>query len=209
VIGDDEVAPETVDDLLRHGPAVLGALVAVAVFTGLRSGSRGGPLALEAPDVRHVLLSPVDRGVALRGPAYRQLRFLLFVGLGVGVAVGQLALRRLPGNGAAWMGVSALFGVVLVSIYFGSALLASGLRSSRSLATAVGGLPVLWAVLDVVEAVDGLPMAPTTPIGRLPMWPLEFDVIGVIGPILALVLVGVGFVLLPGTSLEAAERRTN
>ena len=56
----------------------------------LRLAGRGGPLALERPDVRHVLLSPVDRGVALRGPAWRQLRFLVGVGAAVGAVTGTV-----------------------------------------------------------------------------------------------------------------------
>lgn len=209
VIGDEKVEPGTVADVIRHGPAVLGALAAIAIFTGLRSGSRGGPIALEAPDVRHVLLAPIDRGVALQGPALRQLRFLTFVGLAVGAGVGQLALRRLPGNGLAWMAWSALFGAVVLWIYFGSALMASGLRVPRWLATVVGGLLVVWSVLDVLESVDGLPAAPTTTIGQLPLWPLETNLWGLVGPVLALLLVGVGLAVASGVSLEAAERRTN
>ena len=59
-------------------------VAAFAVALGLRSGSRGGPLALERADVRHVLLAPVDRTTALRAPAIRQLRFLGFVGIVAG-----------------------------------------------------------------------------------------------------------------------------
>ena len=104
-VGDTKIDAEAVDRLAESGPAVLGLVVAVALFVGLRSGSRGGPLALERADVRHVLLAPVDRAVALRGPALRQLRFLVAAGAGVGAATGQLALRRLPGNPAEWLSV--------------------------------------------------------------------------------------------------------
>ena len=68
-VGDGKLDDAALADVKLHGPGALGLLIALAVFAGLRSGSRGGPLALERPDVRHVLLSPVDRGVALRGPA--------------------------------------------------------------------------------------------------------------------------------------------
>ncbi|MEZ5137468.1 MAG: hypothetical protein R2711_01395 [Acidimicrobiales bacterium] len=106
-VGDGDVSAGALADVRDHGPAVMGLLVALAIFSGLRAGSRGGPLALEKPDVRHVLLSPVDRGVALRGPAWRQLRFLTAVGAAVGAVAGQLALRRLPGNPLEWLLVGA------------------------------------------------------------------------------------------------------
>jgi len=75
VIGDERLDAAAVADLRADGPAVLGVVAALAVAVGLRSGSRGGPLAVEAAEVRHVLLAPVDRGRALRTPARRQLRF--------------------------------------------------------------------------------------------------------------------------------------
>src|SRR5207245_9660315 len=69
--GDRRLRPSTVDAVRHHGAGVLGLVVALAVAVGLRSGGRGGPLVVEAPDVAHVLLAPVDRGAALRGPAVR------------------------------------------------------------------------------------------------------------------------------------------
>ena len=45
-----------------------------ALAAGLRSGAQGGPLALEAPDVAYVMLSPVDRRRALLRPAVQRLR---------------------------------------------------------------------------------------------------------------------------------------
>ena len=59
---------------LDHGPAVLGAGVALAVALGLRSGSDGGPIAIEPPDVRHLLLAPVPRRDVLARPVVQRLR---------------------------------------------------------------------------------------------------------------------------------------
>ncbi|WP_254127229.1 ABC transporter ATP-binding protein [Aquihabitans sp. G128] len=204
-IGDDRVSAATLVDVRAHGPAVLGTILALAVFMGLRSGSRGGPLALEQADVRHVLLSPVDRGVALRGPAWRQLRFLCFASAAVGATAGQLALRRLPGNPAEWMAVGALFGVAVVGVGFGSALVSAGTGLKAWLATLGGGLLVAWSVADVF---DKAPTAPATFAGRLAIWPLRTDPLGLVGLAAALVLVAAGMRLVAGTSLEAAERRT-
>lgn len=203
--GDDKVGPTTVTDIKVHGPAVLGVLVALALFVGLRSGSRGGPLALEQADVRFVLLSPVDRGVALRGPAWRQFRFLCFVGAAVGASIGQLALRRLPGNPAEWMATGALFGVIVVSIGFGAALVAAGTGLRQWLATVLGGATVVWSLADVFEKG---PTAPGSFVGRLPIWALHVDPIALVGLPVAAALVAGGMWLVSGTSLEAAERRT-
>ncbi|HEX2575954.1 MAG TPA: hypothetical protein VHK88_06360 [Aquihabitans sp.] len=204
-VGDDEVGASTLADVRVHGAAAVGVVAALAVFLGLRSGSRGGPLALERPDVRHVLLAPVDRGVALRYPAWRQLRFLTFVGAAVGATAGQLALRRLPGNAAEWLFFGALFGVVVVGLGFGSALVAAGTGLRSWLATLVGGLLLAWSVAD---ALDRAPTAPGTIAGRLALWPLEAEPLALLAVAVAAVLVAAGMRLVAGTSLEAAERRT-
>lgn len=205
LIGDGEVDAAGLVDVKAHGPAAMGLVAALAVLMGLRSGSRGGPLALERPDVRHVLLSPVDRGVALRGPAWRQLRFLSAVAAAAGAAAGQLALRRLPGNSLEWVLVGAAFGVTVVGLGFGCALMASGLKLKGWLASLIGSVLVAWSVADLVGKA---PTAPATFVGRLPMWPLHSEPMGLIGPVLAVLLVLVGMRFVAGTSLEAAERRT-
>ena len=50
-----------VADIAKNGPALIGMITALAFLAALRSGAQGGPLALEAPDVAYVMLSPVDR----------------------------------------------------------------------------------------------------------------------------------------------------
>jgi hypothetical protein len=205
LIGDEQVNAAGIADLKEYGPAAAGVLVALAVFLGLRSGSRGGPLALERPDVRHVLLSPVDRGVALRGPAWRQLRFLVGVGAAVGAVAGQLLVRRLPGNAVEWIVFGALYGIAVVGLGYGCALLASGLKVKHWLASLVGGLLLLWSVLDLLGKA---PLSPFTVVGHLAVWPLEPDWLAIAGIVLAVVLVLLGMRWVSGTSLEAAERRT-
>ena len=208
VVGDGDVAPATLADVRAHGPAVTGLLAAFAVFMGLRSGSRGGPLALERPDVRHVLLAPVDRAVALRAPAWRQLRFLVAVGAAAGATAGQLALRRLPGNPAEWMIVGAVFGVVVVVLGFGSALVACGLKLPSWTATLVGGVLVAWSGADAFDTRGRVPTAPASIAGRLALWPLRTDPWAVLGPLVAALLLAIGVRGVAGLSLEAAERRT-
>ena len=71
LFGTHPVSASDLADVLRYGPAALGLVVALAVAAGLRSGTRGGPLALEAPDVTHILLAPdaARARVARRGMA--------------------------------------------------------------------------------------------------------------------------------------------
>ena len=103
MVGDDVLDPRQVAQVRVDGPGWIGLVAAFAIALGLRSGSRGGPLALERADVRHVLLAPVDRTMALRAPAVRQLRFLGFVGMVVGGISGDMAAKRLPGSALAWV----------------------------------------------------------------------------------------------------------
>jgi len=101
-LGDSRPSPAGFADLLDHGPAAIGLLAAAAVALGLRSGSRGGPLAVEPAEVRYTLLAPISRRTALIGPALRQVRFTAFLGAVVGAIGGVLAWRRLGDNGFAW-----------------------------------------------------------------------------------------------------------
>src|SRR4051795_4954744 len=50
-LGDAKADLETVHSIAARGPAMLGLLVALLLAGGLRTGARGGPLALQPPDV--------------------------------------------------------------------------------------------------------------------------------------------------------------
>ena len=206
LVGDQKLTAAQLVDVKDHGPALIGLLAAAGFAIGFRSGSRGGPLALEAADVRHVLLSPVDRGYALRGPAFRQMRFLALCGVGAGAAAGQLAMRRMPDKPAAWIACGALFGLLVVALYFGAALTASGLRIKPLLATAVAFVLIAWSVVD---ATGRGVTAPFTLAGKLAIWPLHFDPLAFIPIAVAAALLFIGFRQVSGTSLESAERRTS
>lgn len=207
VVGDERLGAAAIGRVADEGPALLGLVAAVAIAIGLRSGCRGGPLAVEAADVRHVLLAPVDRGVALRSPAMRQLRFAAFAAAAVGATIGQFAGRRMVGHGAgpAWVASAALFGVAVVTLALGSALVASGRRLPTWLGGAVAAAIVALAAADVAGVVG---WSPTDPVGRIAVWPLDFAPIGVVALAVGIALVGVGLAGVAGISLEAAERRT-
>src|SRR5688572_12361034 len=102
LVSDEPATPEQIADLLEHGPAVIGVGLALAVALGARSGSDGGPIAIEPPDVRHLLLAPVPRREVLTRPVVQRFRSVVFGGALAGAIAGQLAARRLPGSGEAW-----------------------------------------------------------------------------------------------------------
>ncbi|HVW32372.1 MAG TPA: hypothetical protein VHL53_07525 [Acidimicrobiia bacterium] len=194
-----------------HGAAALGLIVAYLVALGLRSGSRGGPLSLEAADVRVVLLAPIRRRMALRAPALRQVRSAAFGGLCVGAVVGNLAGHRLPGGFAGWVASDAAFGLVAAVLAVAAALLACGLRLNRPLASALGVAILAWSAADLAA---GATTSPLTFVGRIGLGPLTGDVAGgslalalVVGATLAVVLLAAALARLDAMSLEAAEHR--
>lgn len=208
-VGDDRVGAATVGSVRDHSPAWLGLALALAVALALRSGVRGGPLALEAPDVAHVLLAPVDRSVVLRGVAYKQLRAVTTGGLLAGAVAGNLAARRLtaarPADVAAWIGCGAAFGALAAAAVWGSALVASGRRWGPRAAWAAGAALVAWSVADLAA---GTTTSPATMLGALATWPLGARAVVPVGVAVALAVPVVGLRAIAGFSVEAAERRT-
>ena len=205
MIGDNPLTATQLHQVLSDGPAWIGGVAAVALAIGLRSGSQGGPLALERAEVRHVLLAPVDRTAALRAPAIRQLRFLAFVGIVAGAITGQIASHRFEGQTLAWVGTGALAGATLVALGAGAALVASGVRCPRWAATVIG---VALVGLAVADGLDLITHSPTAPFGELALWPLEWSPLGFVTPVVGAVLVAAGVARLGHTTLEAAERRS-
>lgn len=205
LVGDDSLRAGQLDQVWLHGSGWLGLAAAFALALGLRSGSRGGPLALERAEVRHVLLAPVDRTTALRAPAVRQARFLAFVGLVAGGIAGDLASKRMPGGTTAWVATGALAGLTLVALSVGAALVAAGTRLPRWVASILGLVLIGLAIADGVEAIA---TSPTDPFGRLALWPLRFHPIGLAAVGVAVALLLAGLSLLGRVSLEAAERRS-
>ena len=205
VVGDDGLSAGQLTEVRAHGAGWLGAIAAFAVAFGLRSGSRGGPLAMERAEVRHVLLAPVDRTTALRAPAVRQARFLAFVGIVAGSIAGNLASNRLGGSTTAWVATGALAGLTLVGLCVGAALLAAGTRLPRWAASLLGLLLLAGAVADGVDAIG---TSPTAPFGDLALWPLRFQAVGLLAVVAAVLLMAGCLARLGRMSLEAAERRS-
>jgi hypothetical protein len=206
LVGGGPVDESGIDRILADGPRVLGLLTAFALAGGLRSGSRGGPLAVEPAEVQHALLAPLSLRKALHGPAVRQARFLLFVAVVAGAIAGQLVARRLDGGIALWAGTAALWTAATMTGAVGCGWLASGHRLHRSAATALGLVLIAWSVGDLTEV---LPQSPLTELGRLALWPIEAEPLAFAPVVAMVVLAGLGLASLGGSSLEQAQRRSS
>lgn len=202
---DAAVAHSALGDVRAHGAAVVGAAIALGVALALRSAGRGGPLALEAADVRHLLMAPVERRYVLRGPAVQQLRFGAFAAGAVGGVVGIVAYRRLPGAPAAWVVALAATGAVAAVGVLGAGQAASGGRLKRWWSL-LAGLAVLgWSAADILF---GTRTSPFTLLGELALWPLHLDPMALVGVAVSLGLACAGLASVGGLSIEAAERRS-
>ncbi len=195
------------DSIRVHAPPIIGIALALGLLAGLRSGSHGGPLAIEPAEVQYTLLAPLDRGVALRPAAFAQLRIAAIVGAVTGAVVGNFVFRRFPGSPVEWISCLALFGALVPVSVLGGALLASGRRLPSLLAGGTGVALVLWSVADLVF---GLTTSPATMLGELATLPLQHGArvaLAGAGALLALALVGFGLLGIGGILLEAARRR--
>lgn len=205
ITGDTRVGHQTVLNVSSHGPQVVGAVIGVALAVGLRSGGRGGPLVIEAADVRHVLLSPMDRAVALRPVAVRQLRFGALVGAGAGALGGLLAYRRLPGGFPAWVVSGAVVGLVTATAALGLAMVVAGRRGGRVLGTGLALAVAAWSGADLAEKTA---TSPATFLGDVAVWPLTWRPLGVVGLGAAAACAVIGLGSVAGSSIEAAESRS-
>jgi len=165
-VNDAVVTRATVADITRHGPGALGLIAAVAVAAGLRSGANGGPVALEAPDVRHLLLAPIPRAVVMRRPVAQRIRSTAAAGALVGVVAGVLAARRLPGSTTAWAAAGAVAGGCAVAIFAATAVIAHVTRVPQTLATACGAALVGAQAVAAGTDVPG----PADTFGSLFLW---------------------------------------
>jgi hypothetical protein len=203
-IKDTSVAASTEASVLQHGPAVLGLLAALSLMAGLRGGAQGGPIALEAADVVHVMLAPIDRRRALMRPAGQRLRSSMFTAAIAGGVVGQLAGRRLPGSLVAWAAGGALFGVTVAGLWLGAALLAHTLHLPRWLATVAGLGAVAWQGAALAWHVP----APGNVVGSLGLWGWRQHPVDLVPTAVAVTAVVAGFALLRRISLDALARRS-
>jgi hypothetical protein len=204
VVGDERVGASAVARVERDGAAVVGAVLAVAMVVGLRSGNRGGPLTLEAPFVAHVLLSPVARDRALRDPAVRQLGQALVGGATAGGIVGVVATHRLPLASLPVVLWAAVAGAAVAVAAAGAAMVVAGLPVPKPV---VHLLCLALAAGSVVDVVAGTAWSPGSMAGRLALGGVDLDPVGLAVLPVAVALAAAGIAVVGGTSVEAARRR--
>jgi hypothetical protein len=210
-IPDEPVSTQTAAEVWANGPGWLGLAAVLAIGIGLRSGSRGGPLAVEEADVRHVLLAPVDRRRALLRPAVQTLRTSMFATTIIGALAGYLATRRLPGTAPHWVFWGGVWGAVAGLLYVGSALIAHGLRVPRWLATTLAVTIVSWQLLSALPESTGIALDITgvaDTFGDLALAIHGIDVTALIYPIISLAIACAGLALLARQSVDALLRRS-
>jgi hypothetical protein len=205
LVGDNALSDAQAADALRHGPALLGMVAVLAFAAGLRSGSQGGPLALEGADVVHVMLAPVPRRTALLRPTIQRIRGAVFACAALGAVFGQLAGRRLPGSALAWFASGALFGANAALLWVGGALVAHALRIPLAISTTIAGVAVALQALAITTDLPG----PADIDGSLAMWGWRQQPIDLIALVLSIALAAVGAALVARTSLEALARRAS
>lgn len=210
LVGDEPVTTGLAD-VAVDGRGLVSLVAATAVFVGLRSGARGGPLAIEAADVAHVLLAPVPRRAVLRLPFVQRLRTAVLAGLSLGAICGRLAAQRLPGSPWAWAASCAAAGALIGVLWCGAALVAHS--RPRWIVGGIGVLVVAWHAADAAGTVP----APLRGIGAVAMSAMaDTDGVPVDAPWIAvaiavavvLVMLAAGTATLERMSLEALARRS-
>ena len=204
----------TTVDLLARGPSIAGVVAALAFAVGLRNGSDGGPVSIESADVRHVLLSPVNRRRALLRPVIQRIRAVAFLpALSFGV-VAQLVAREVEGSRAAWAASGAIFGVCVGVLYVGTALLAHELRCSGWFATLFGSGIVVWQGVAAWttwqhSAGNGGTQVPGPfdLIGGVLFWGIRQGSVEAVAIVVVLAMAALGVVLAGRLRLEPLERR--
>lgn len=205
LVGDEPLSAAQAANVAEHGPAVLGMVAVLALAAGLRSGSQGGPLALEAADVVHVMLAPIERRTALMRPTVQRVRSMVFAGAITGAVFGQMAGRRLPGSALAWFGSGALFGGTAALLLVGGALVAHAWRLPLAISTLIGAIGVAWQGIAIATGAPG----PADLAGSLALWGWRQHPIDVIAIVLAAALTVAGVAVVARTSLEALARRAS
>ena len=206
LVGDTRLDAAGVSDFANRAPAWFGVAAAAALVAGIRSGSRGGPVALEAPDVQHLLLGPLDRSWVLRRPAAGVLGYTTASGAVAGGLIGGLVDQRVGRATIPWVASGALFGAAVVALAVGAAMVTCSRRLPRHPLLAAGWTLAAWST---AAALDRAPTAPLTPLGRVAVWPLRaFDGWSLLPLAAAVLLPAAGLLTIGGLSVEQAQRRT-
>ncbi len=202
-IGDAQLGEAAVADVFAKGPAVLGLLAVFALVAGLRSGTEGGPVSVEAADVIHLLLAPVSRSQVLRRPLLQRMRAVVFGAILAGGVAGLLAAQRLPGTAPAWTLSGAAFGACVGGTFVASAAIAHAARLPGWAPAAVAVPLVGWQAWAITASVPG----PGDTQGSLALWGFRQRGSDLPGPIAVAVLIAVAVALAGRLRVEHLARR--
>lgn len=191
------VAPATAALLIGAGAALL-------IGGALRGGARGAAIYLSAPFVFFVLLSPGDRGVALRRPVLGHLASVAIIGAVLGIAV-SLVVARWVGAAPPRLAVSGLLCGAAVAVARSAASLIGAGRKLRAVhAWLVSVLLVAWSGLDAATRHVTSPMGA---VGQIAVGRSTIADLVVVG-LTAAVLVVLALRWIGGLSIEGLGRRS-
>jgi hypothetical protein len=199
-------------DLLARGPSVVGLIVVLAFGLGLRSGADGGPVAIEVADIRHVLLSPINRRRALLRPVGQRIRSVTFSFAMATAVLGQFVAREVEGSRAAWAAAGALFGAVTGAVFVTSAVIAHVIRLPRWAATAIAAVGLAWQGAAAWINWNGpsnspLRFGPANLDGSLAFWGIRQQGIDVVAIAVTLAAIALSLALCGGLRIEPLARR--
>jgi hypothetical protein len=199
-------------DLLARGPSIVGLIVVLAFGLGLRSGADGGPVAIEVADIRHVLLSPINRRRALLRPVGQRIRSVTFSFAMATAVLGQFVAREVEGSRAAWAAAGALFGAVTGAVFVTSAVIAHVIRLPRWAATAIAAVGLAWQGAAAWINWNGpssspLRFGPADLDGSLAFWGIRQQGIDVVAIVIALGAIALSLALCGGLRIEPLARR--
>ncbi len=193
-------------DFFSRAPSWIGLAAAIAIFLGVRSGSSGGPLAIEDADVRHVLLAPIPLRVSLRQPAQQRVRAVVFSGLVVGAIAGELTGQRLGQSTMSWLLSGAAAGATIALATVIAALITHALgRRIGLIITFVAGAVI---VVQAFAALRAIGVGPLDTVGSLAMWGGRIHVLDLLAPV---VIIGLGvfaYLELEHLSVDQMARRS-
>ena len=145
--------------LVGHGGQWAGALVALALFVGVMSGTRGGPVAIHRGELRLLLLAPINREKFLSRKAIRALEHFAFVGIATGIAAG-IAVHSIAQKSALLPVFSlAIFGLILALAYGAGATGALGLHLNKVSGYLIGALLLGLEVVSIYLSLSSNPFA--------------------------------------------------
>jgi hypothetical protein len=199
-------------DLLARGPAVIGLFVVGAFALGLRSGADGGPVSIEAADIRHVLLAPISRRTVLLRPVAQRLRAAAFL-LGLGGAIlGQLIATEVEGSRAAWAAACGVFGAIVGATFVSTAVISHAIRLPQWAATLIATSVVAWQGLVAwgiwQDSTGGLArVGPGNLAGRLALWGISQRPVDIISIVVAFAVSAAALALAGRLRIEPLARR--